>query len=590
MDTDKQVLDGIRSAFSSLFNVEIDSSELALQETRKDFEGSHTFVCFPYLKYSKQSPPETGELIGKYLVENTEIVSKYNVVAGFLNLSLEDTSWIETFKNLSFDFEPNGKEIMVEFSSPNTNKPLHLGHLRNNFLGWSVAAIYQYAGYDVHKVQIINDRGIHICKSMVAWQHFGLNKTPLDLKMKGDKFVGDFYVKFDQEYKKQIADMVAKGATKEEAEKEAPIMLEAKEMLLNWEASDHEVTELWKTMNSWVYEGFDQTYNKIGVEFDKLYFESDTYKLGKDIVLEGLKKGVFLRKEDGSIWVDLTADGLDEKILLRSDGTSVYMTQDIGTAILRFKDFPKISSQVYTVGNEQEYHFKVLFLILSKLGYSWANECYHLSYGMVDLPSGKMKSREGTVVDADDLVDEVVAKAREKTSELGKIESFTDKNAELLYNDLGLGALKYYLLKVDPRKRMLFNPEESVDLQGNTGPFIQYSHARINSLVQKAKKMGLYGESYDDTLELHETEISLISRLNDFKQTVDLAAKEYSPAVIASFIYDLAKDYNKLWQNVIILKEEDKGARAFRIKLSEMVALALKRGLKLLGIDAPERM
>lgn len=590
MTTDERVIRGIEAAFAELFNTTLPENNIQLQETRKDFEGTHTFVCFPYQRYSKMKPEETGKAIGEYLVEKLEDVKEFNVVKGFLNLTLQDKIWLEAMRNHSFDFnEPKG-EIMVEFSSPNTNKPLHLGHLRNIFLGWSVTKIYEYTGYKVRKVQIVNDRGIHICKSMVAWKYFGKGNTPQDVGMKGDQFVGDFYVKFDLEFKKQVAEWVERGEEKEYAEVNAPVMKEAKEMLLKWEAGDQEVVDLWKKMNGWVYKGFDKTYEKIGVGFDKLYFESDTYKLGKDVVLKGLEKGVFFRKDDGSVWVDLSDEGLDEKLLLRSDGTSVYMTQDIGTAILRYEDYPNISRQVYTVGNEQEYHFKVLFLILKKLGYSWAGECYHLSYGMVDLPTGKMKSREGTVVDADNLVDDVISRARAKTKELGKIDKLTKGESDNLYNTLGLGALKYYLLKVDAKKRMLFNPEESVDLQGDTGPFIQYTHARINSLLEKARDMNISAELPGNDIEVNDIEVGLISRLLNFKGTIEQAAAEYAPSLIAAYIYDLAKDYNKLWQNVIILKEDDPVLRSFRVYLSGKVAEAIKRGLALLGIGAPNRM
>ncbi len=590
MNIEQKLLSEIIEAIKVLYGQETSGEQLQIQPTRKEFEGSHTLVCFPLSRVTKKGPEQSASEIGEFLKEKSPLVRDFNVVKGFLNLVLIDHAWIEALQELSVAPLKDSKEIMVEYSSPNTNKPLHLGHLRNIFLGWSVAEIYDFLGYSVHRVQIINDRGIHICKSMVAWMKFGEGKTPAETSLKGDKLVGEYYVKFDQEYKKQIAELVSKGITQEKAEQSAPIFEEAKDLLRKWEAKDSSTVHLWKTMNEWVYSGFNATYDRMGVTFDKLYYESNTYLLGKEIVQEGVEKGVFYQKEDGSIWVDLTADGLDEKLLLRSDGTSVYMTQDIGTAVLRFKDFPKISGQVYTVGNEQEYHFKVLFLILSKLGYSWAKECYHLSYGMVDLPSGKMKSREGTVVDADELMEEVVTKARELTSELGKIEQLSEEEAIALYENLGLGALKYYLLKVDPKKRMLFNPEESVDIQGHTGPFIQYTHARINSLNRKAQELGYSSSQFSTNIKLEVVEVELISRLLDFIPKVKEAAKDYSPALIAQYLYDLAKDYNKLWQNVIILKEEDEEKRSLRLYLSQKVGETLKTGLKLLGIGAPDRM
>jgi len=477
LDINSTLRSEINKAVSSVFNQQVDT--LQIQPTNPEFEGSHTLVCFPLTKISRKGPEETAKLVGEYLVQHSGIVSKYNVVKGFLNLSLSDKVWVEVlqsiFSNKDYGQLPdNGQEVMIEYSSPNTNKPLHLGHLRNNFLGWSVSEIYKANGYNVHKVQIINDRGIHICKSMAAWQLFGNGETPQSSGTKGDHLVGKYYVKFDQTYKTQIQELVAKGVPEDEAGKQAPIMKMATEMLLKWEAKDPDTVALWKTMNGWVYDGFNATYKKMEVDFEKLYYESDTYLLGKEEVMKGLEKGVFFKKDDGSIWVDLTGDGLDQKVLLRSDGTSVYITQDIGTAILRFKDFPKISGQVYTVGNEQEYHFKVLFLILAKLGYDWAKSCYHLSYGMVDLPTGKMKSREGTVVDADDLIDEMITEAEKQSRELGKLDEFDEAESKKLFEMIGLGALKFFLLKVDPRKRMLFDPNESIQLQGFTGPFIQH--------------------------------------------------------------------------------------------------------------------
>ncbi|MTI40501.1 arginine--tRNA ligase [Fulvivirga lutimaris] len=597
MNIEKSLQQDISKAFSTLFQAELKADEIALQPTRKEFEGSHTFVCFPYARLSKKNPEETGKLLGTHLVENSEVVEDFNVVKGFLNLVLTDATWVGAFKDIfnaeNFGFQPaNGKEVMIEYSSPNTNKPLHLGHLRNNFLGWSVAEILKANGYNVHKVQIINDRGIHICKSMVAWQLYGDGETPESSGKKGDKLVGDYYVKFDQEYKKEIAELEKKGMAKEQAEKEAPIFKKAQELLLKWENKEPEVYQLWQTMNGWVYDGFDVTYKTMGVDFDKLYYESSTYLLGKEQALEGVEKGVFFQKEDGSVWVDLTDEGLDQKLLLRADGTSVYMTQDIGTAILRFTDFPKISKQIYTVGNEQEYHFNVLFKILAKLGYSWAKECYHLSYGMVDLPTGKMKSREGTVVDADDLMQEMVDTAKAHTAELGKVDDFTKEQAKELYEILGLGALKYFLLKVDPRKRMLFDPEESIQFHGNTAPFIQYTHARISAILRKADQLGIKPDynSFDNLNSLHGSEVGIIGTLSDYPKKVKEAGENYSPDVIAQYVYDLAKDYNRFYQEISIFNEEDQDALKFRIALSTVVAQTIQKAMGLLGIKVPSRM
>lgn len=590
---EEKLVELFKEAFKELYSVEMEDTHFQIQPTRKDFEGSHTLVCFPLARYTKKNPEESAMEIGSYLKSKNSIVADFNVVKGFLNLVLSDLVWVEQLNELNLNQEKQEgvpEELMVEYSSPNTNKPLHLGHLRNIFLGWSISKIFDFLGTQVHKVQIINDRGIHICKSMVAWEKYGEAATPESKGVKGDKFVGDFYVAFDSQYKKEINELIAEGKSRQEAEQQAPIFKEAKELLLKWEAKDPETVDLWKKMNGWVYNGFDTSYERMGVTFDKLYFESETYLLGKDVVMKGLAEGLFFQKEDGSVWVDLSAEGLDEKLLLRSDGTSVYMTQDIGTAILRYKDYPGIDGQIYTVGNEQEYHFKVLFLILAKLGYKWASECYHLSYGMVDLPTGKMKSREGTVVDADDIMQEVVDKAREKTEELGKIDTLSVQEASKLYENLGLGALKYYLLKVDPRKRMLFNPEESVDIQGNTGPFIQYTHARISSLLRKADELQIDIPDQFENVVLEEVEVELIKRLVDFKTKVREAAKDHSPAVIAAYVYDLAKDYNKLWQNVVVLKEEDEQKRNLRLGLSKWVAEVIRVSLDLLGIEAPERM
>ncbi|MBA4054054.1 MAG: arginine--tRNA ligase, partial [Marivirga sp.] len=549
-------------AVFSLFGQSIDHFQI--QPTNQEFEGSHTVVCFPLTKISRKGPEETANLIGEYLVTNSGVVDRFNVVKGFLNLVLKDNVWADVFRaiyaNPIYGQLPyTGQEVMIEYSSPNTNKPLHLGHLRNNFLGYSVAEIFKANGYKVHKVQIINDRGIHICKSMAAWKLFGNGETPESSGLKGDHLVGKYYVIFDKTYKAQISELVAKGMGEEEAGKQAPIMQLAVDMLQKWEKKDAEILDLWKTMNSWVYSGFSATYARMGVDFEKLYYESDTYLLGKEEVWKGVDKGVFFKKEDGSIWVDLTPDGLDQKVLLRSDGTSVYMTQDIGTAILRFRDFPKIVGQVYTVGNEQEYHFKVLFLILRKLGFEWAKSCFHLSYGMVDLPTGKMKSREGTVVDADELMQEMVDEAEKQTRAIGKIDDWDEKEAKDLFEMIGLGAIKFFLLKVDPKKRMLFDPNESIQLQGFTGPFIQYTHARIRAIVRKAESINITvtDEDLRSIVSLEPAERDALNLLSLFENRLKEAAKEYSPAIIANYAFDLAKEYNKFYQNIPIFSETD---------------------------------
>jgi len=581
----------VKEGFLSLYETEIPSVEF--QATRKEFEGDVTVVVFPLLRYKKGNPVQIGEDLGKYLVENVSEITSYNVVKGFLNLVVDNSFYTNFFNSIKDDAEygfvsnENAAAKMVEYSSPNTNKPLHLGHVRNVLLGYSVSEILKASGNKVYKTQIINDRGIHICKSMLAWKRFGNGETPESTGLKGDKLVGNYYVKFDQEYKKEINELVEKGATEEDAKKQAPLFLEAQEMLRKWESGDAETVALWKTMNGWVYDGFDVTYENIGVNFDKLYYESDTYLLGKDVIEEGLKSGVFYQKEDGSVWCDLTEDGLDEKLVLRSDGTAVYMTQDIGTAIQRSKDFTDVDGMVYTVGNEQDYHFKVLFLILKKLGYSWAERLFHLSYGMVDLPSGKMKSREGTVVDADDLMDEMSNTAREISQELGKLEGYTEAEKEELYKIIGLGALKYFILKVDPKKRILFDPKASVDFQGNTGPFVQYTYARIQSILRKADF------DYSSTIaqvDLHEKEKELIKQLALYPETIQLAAANYSPAVIANYTYDLVKEFNSFYQNVSILGEENQDVKIFRVQLSKKVADTIKSAFSLLGIQVPERM
>jgi len=591
----------VKEGFLKLYQVEI--PEVEFQATRKEFEGDITVVVFPMLRYKKGNPVQIGEALGAYIVENLSEITAYNVVKGFLNLVVSDAFYTQFFNSIYTDTrygfvtpKADEKAVMVEYSSPNTNKPLHLGHVRNNLLGYSVAEILKASGKKVYKTQIINDRGIHICKSMLAWQKFAPNgsdgqketpKTTLNPELrKGDKLVGHYYVKFDQEYKKQIAQLIAEAKTEEEAKKQAPIIIEAQEMLLKWEAGDKEVVSLWKTMNSWVYSGFEVTYKNMGVDFDTLYYESDTYLLGKDFVAQGLEKGVFFKKNDGSVWCDLTEDGLDEKIVLRSDGTAVYMTQDIGTAIQRVKDYSDVGGMVYTVGNEQDYHFQVLFLILKKLGFDWAKQLHHLSYGMVDLPSGKMKSREGTVVDADDLMIEMTNTAKEISEELGKLDGYSIEAKENLHQQIGLGALKYFVLKVDPKKRILFDPKSSVDFQGNTGPFIQYTYARIQSIIRKAD----FDYSKPVSIDLHEKEKELLKQLALFPETIQQAATNYSPAVIANYTYDLVKEFNSFYQNVSILGEEDQDKKTFRVQLAKKVADTIKLAFSLLGIQVPERM
>ncbi len=584
----------VKQAVLTSFNVTLESVEF--QATRKEFAGDITVVIFPMLRFVKGNPVQIGETIGNYLVEFVEDVKAFNVVKGFLNIEISDSYYINFFNDIkgkeTYGFvSPKAEEkaIMVEYSSPNTNKPLHLGHVRNNLLGYSVAEILKASGKKVYKTQIINDRGIHICKSMLAWKKFGNGETPESTGLKGDKLVGNYYVKFDQEYKKEIQDLIANGQTEEEAKKNAPLLLEAQDMLLKWEAGDEDVVALWKTMNGWVYEGFAETYKNLGVDFDTLYYESNTYLLGKEFVVEGLKKGVFIKEEDGSVWCDLTEDGLDKKIVLRADGTAVYMTQDIGTVIQRIKDFPDVGGMVYTVGNEQDYHFQVLFLILRKLGFEWAKNLYHLSYGMVDLPSGKMKSREGTVVDADDLVDEMASTAGEISEELGKLDGYSDAEKQDLYKTIGLGALKYYILKVDPKKRILFDPKESIDFQGNTGPFIQYTYARIQSILRKANVKEAVAQTVED-LQLHTKEKELIKQLQLFPEVIQNAAENHSPALIANYTYDLVKEFNSFYQNVSILGADTDNEKLLRVQLSNTVANTIKNAFSVLGIQVPERM
>jgi arginyl-tRNA synthetase len=581
----------VKQAVNDVYGVQLEIVEF--QATRKEFAGDITVVIFPMLRVIKGNPVQIGEQIGEYLVKHVSDVKDFNVVKGFLNIEISDGYYLNFFSsiksNSSFGFlspKAQDKAVMVEYSSPNTNKPLHLGHIRNNLLGYSVAEVLKASGKKVYKTQIINDRGIHICKSMLAWQRFGNGETPESSGLKGDKLVGNYYVKFDQEYKKEIDELVSKGLTIEEAKKQAPILIEAQNMLLKWEAGDLETVALWEKMNGWVYEGFDITYQNLGVDFDKLYYESQTYLLGKEFVAEGLKTGVFFKKEDGSVWCDLTEDGLDEKIVLRSDGTAVYMTQDIGTAIQRIKDFPDVGGMVYTVGNEQDYHFKVLFLIIKKLGFEWAKNLFHLSYGMVDLPSGKMKSREGTVVDADDLILEMANTAKEISEELGKLEGYTENEKNELYKTIGLGALKYYILKVDPKKRILFDPKESIDFQGNTGPFIQYTYARIQSILRKAD----VDLNLKVVLDLNEKEKTLLKQIELFPEVIQNAATNHSPALIANYTYDLVKEFNSFYQNVSILGADNENEKIFRVQLSNTVANVIKNAFHLLGINVPERM
>ena len=586
------LLENTQKAIAEHYGQHIENIEIQL--TRKEFEGDYTLVLFPLLKLIKAKPEQIGEVLGSYLTKHVAEVTAYNVVKGFLNLSIADSYFLSFFGEIAaqdrYGTTPITAEspaMIVEYSSPNTNKPLHLGHIRNNLLGFAMAKILEATGKRVYKTQIINDRGIHICKSMVAWQRFGKGETPESTGMKGDKLVGKYYVLFDKAYKEEIAQLISEGKSKEVAEREAPIFLEAQQMLRLWEQGDADTLALWKQMNQWVYDGFEVTYRNLGVSFDRNYYESETYLLGKDIVQHGLEQGVFYRKEDGSVWIDLTADGLDEKLVLRSDGTSVYITQDFGTAIKRIEeDFPKVEGMIYTVGNEQDYHFKVLFLILQKLGFAWAKNLYHLSYGMVELPNGKMKSREGTVVDADDLMEEMVQVAEELSQELGKLDGYTQQQKQQLYRVIGLGALKYYILKVDPKKKIAFNPQESIDFQGNTGPFIQYTYARIQSILRKAGEL----PALPTTGELHAKERELIKQLSLFVSVVQQAADTYSPALIANYVYELVKEFNSFYQNVSILGEEDPIKRSLRIHLSRKVGEVIATGFDLLGIEVPERM
>ena len=592
MNAENFVLQAVTASVEALYGA-VDMSQLQLQKTRKEFEGDFTLVTFPLLKLSRKSPEATANEIGEHIVANTPQISSFNVIKGFLNLVLAPAFWAECFNEIASaenygDAAPSGRTIMIEYSSPNTNKPLHLGHIRNNLLGYSVAQILKANGHNVIKVNLVNDRGIHICKSMLAWQLYGEGETPASSGMKGDHLVGKYYVEFDKHYKAQIKELVAEGMSEDEAKKKAPIMLQAQEMLRKWEAKDKEVYDLWQTMNGWVYDGFDVTYKALGVDFDKVYYESQTYLLGKSLVQEGLDKGVFFRKEDNSVWIDLTADGLDQKLLLRGDGTSVYMTQDLGTALSRFEE-NKLDDMIYVVGNEQNYHFQVLKLVLKKLGYEWSDNIYHLSYGMVELPEGKMKSREGTVVDADDLIADMVSTAREMSDELGKLEGCSEEEAANVCRMVGLGALKYFILKVDPKKTMLFDPRESIDFNGNTGPFIQYTHARICSVLRKAAEAGIDYSSCGE-VELLAEEIELIKSLAELPAVVAAAGDNFAPSMIAAYAYELAKSFNGYYHDHSILREEDEAKRAMRLQLASVVAQVISKSMSLLGIEVPERM
>lgn len=597
MNVEEILTQSVKSVITQLYGQEVDDKLVQLQNTKKEFEGDLTLVVFPFLKISKKNPEDTAAEIGEALTKATPMVEKFNVIKGFLNLSIAKNVWVDTFnailKEENFGILKATDEsplYMVEYSSPNTNKPLHLGHIRNNLLGYSLCKILEANGYKVVKTNIVNDRGIHICKSMLAWQKFGNGETPASTGKKGDHLVGDYYVKFDKAYKEEVGKLMADGLSEEEAKKQAPILQEAQAMLKKWEDGDTEVRRLWEEMNGWVYKGFDETYKRLGVAFDKIYYESTTYIDGKEKVNEGLEKGLFYRREDGSVWADLTQNGLDEKLLLRADGTSVYMTQDIGTATQRFNEYD-ISKMIYVVGNEQNYHFQVLSILLDRLGFSWGKDLVHFSYGMVELPEGKMKSREGTIVDADDLMDEMIQTAKEVSTELGKVDEMTEEEINEIARICGLGALKYFILKVDPRKNMLFNPKESIDFNGNTGPFIQYTHARIRSVLRKAAEQNIqWGETADGSIQLSETEANLIQYLSSFPNVVKQAGQEYSPALIANYVYELVKQYNSFYHDFSILKESDEAIRGFRLLLSQKIAEVIKSGMALLGIEVPERM
>ena len=596
MNIEKDLQLAIIKVIAQLYDAEVSPAQITLQKTKKEFTGHYTLVTFPLLRISRKKPEDTAEEIGEALLKDSSIIESFNVIKGFLNLSLSSAVWIklmeEINRNPSYGIETPADDAplyMVEYSSPNTNKPLHLGHVRNNLLGHSLSEILKANGKRVVKTNIVNDRGIHICKSMLAWQKWGNNETPESSGKKGDHLIGDYYVLFDQKYKAEQAELQVKGLSKEEAEAESPLMAQAREMLLKWENNDPDTVSLWKKMNNWVYKGFDETYKEMGVSFDKIYYESDTYLVGRERVLKALEDGIFYRKEDNSVWADLSDDKLDHKLLLRADGTSVYMTQDIGTAKLRFDDYP-IDTMIYVVGNEQEHHFKVLSTLLDKLGYEFGKGLVHFSYGMVELPDGKMKSREGTVVDADDLMAQMIATARETSNELGKLDGYTAEEAEDVSRMVGLGALKYFILKVDPRRNMTFNPEESIDFNGNTGPFIQYTHARIQSVLRKAAELNIAIPSEIGIVELSEKEEGMVQMLADFTGVIAQAAEEYNVSLVANYIYELVKEYNQFYHDFSILREENEQLKAFRLMLSKNVALTIKKGMLLLGIDVPERM
>ena len=595
MTIEKMLTQQVLEAVKACYGVELTEKDVQLQETRKEFAGDLTVVVFPFTRYSRKSPEETAKELGEYLKQNIEEVETYNVIKGFLNVVISSAYWIEVLNDVAkedkygYAKEPSGKTYMIEYSSPNTNKPLHLGHIRNNFLGWSVSEIQKANGHKVIMANLVNDRGIHICKSMIAWEKFANGATPESTGIKGDHFVGDYYVRFDKEYKAQIKELMAQGKTEEEAKKEAPILLEAQEMLRKWEAGDEKVVSLWRTMNDWVLKGFDETYKMMGISFDKVYFESQTYKKGRDLVLKGLADGVLYRKDTGSVWADLTGDGLDHKLLLRDDGTSVYMTQDIGTAYDRFNEF-NMDQEIYVVGNEQNYHFQVLSLVCKKLGFDWADKIKHLSYGMVELPEGKMKSREGTVVDADDLIDEMIHTARTTSEELGKLDGYTKEEAEEVYRKVALGALKYFILKVDPKKTMMFNPKESIDFNGNTGPFIQYTYTRIKSVLRKAEEAGVKIVPGDIHTALTEKEQNLVKLIAKLPAVVKEAGDNYSPALIGNYAYELAKEFNQFYHDYSILKEENEQVRNLRLLLAQQCSVAIQNAMGMLGIEMPERM
>lgn len=595
MTIEKMLTQQVLEAVKACYGVELTEKDVQLQETRKEFAGDLTVVVFPFTRYSRKSPEETAKELGEYLKQNIEEVETYNVIKGFLNVVISSAYWIKVLNDVAkeekygYAKESSGRTYMIEYSSPNTNKPLHLGHIRNNFLGWSVSEIQKANGHNVIMVNLVNDRGIHICKSMIAWEKFANGATPESTGIKGDHFVGDYYVRFDKEYKAQIKELMEQGKTEEEAKKEAPILLEAQEMLRKWEAGDEKVVSLWRTMNDWVLKGFDETYKMMGISFDKVYFESQTYKKGRDLVLKGLADGVLYRKDTGSVWADLTGDGLDHKLLLRDDGTSVYMTQDIGTAYDRFNEF-NMDQEIYVVGNEQNYHFQVLSLVCKKLGFDWADKIKHLSYGMVELPEGKMKSREGTVVDADDLIDEMIHTARTTSEELGKLDGYTKEEAEDVYRKVALGALKYFILKVDPKKTMMFNPKESIDFNGNTGPFIQYTYTRIKSVLRKAEEAGVKIVPGDIHTTLTEKEQNLVKLIAKLPAIVKEAGDNYSPALIGNYAYELAKEFNQFYHDYSILKEENGQVRNLRLLLAQQCSVAIENAMGMLGIEMPERM